>query len=50
MKFDGELDPRTTYTKHYKPTELGNKNYFPDNQLINGAKWENTVLMSGPNI
>jgi hypothetical protein len=49
LKFDGELDPRTTYNEAFKPTDLGNKNYFPDDQLINGAKGENTALMSGPN-
>ena len=49
LKFDGELDPRTTYNEHYKPTDLSNKIYFPDDQLINGAKGENTALMPGPN-
>ena len=49
MKFDEELDPRTTYNESFKPTDLGNKNYFPDDKIINGAKGENTALMSGPN-
>ena len=49
LKFDGELDPRTTYNEAFKPTDLGNKHYFPDDKLINGAKGENTALMSGPN-
>ena len=49
LKFDGELDPRTTYNETYKPTDLGNKNYFPDEKLINCAMGENTALMSGPN-
>ena len=49
LRFDGTLDPRTTYNEAYKPTDLSNKNYFPDDQLINGAKGESTALMSGPN-
>ena len=49
LKFDGELDPRTTYNEAFKPSDFGNKNYFPDEKLINGAKGENTALMSGPN-
>ena len=49
LKFDGELDPRTTYNEAFKPTDLGNKNYFPDPNLINGAKGENTALIAGPN-
>ena len=49
LKFDGELDPRTTYNETYKPVDLNNKNYFPDDKLINGAKGENTVLIPGPN-
>ena len=49
LKFDGEIDPRTTYNEAFKPTDLSNKNYFPDDQLINGAKGENTALMAGPN-
>ena len=50
MKFDEELDPRTTYNESFKPTDLGNKNYFPDDKIINEAKGENTTLMSEPNV
>ena len=46
LKFDEELDPRTTYNEAFKPTDLNNQNYFPDDQLINGAKGENTALMT----
>ena len=49
LKFTGDLDPRTTYNEAYKPTDLSNKNYFPDDQLINGAIGESTALISGPN-
>ena len=49
LSFDGTLDPRTTYNEDYKPTDLSNKNYFPDDKLINGAKGESTALTSGPN-
>ena len=28
LKFDGELDPRTTYNEAYKPTDLTNKIYL----------------------
>lgn len=48
LKFDGELDPRTTYLEDYKPNDLGNKNYFPDEEPINLAKGENNVLKSAP--
>jgi hypothetical protein len=49
LKFDGDLDPRTTYNEDYKPNDLSNKIYFPDDQLINGAKGESTVLKNPPN-
>lgn len=49
LKFNGELDPRTTYNETYKPNDLRNKIYFPDDQLINGAKGESSVLKSAPN-
>ena len=49
LKFDGDLDPRTTYNEDYKPNDLSNKIYFPDDKLINGAKGESTVLKNPPN-
>ena len=49
LKFDGDLDPRTTYNEDYRPNDLNNKIYFPDDQLINGAKGESTVLKNPPN-
>ena len=49
LKFNGELDPRTTYTEAHKPNDLSNNIYFPDPNLVNGAKGENTVLLSAPN-
>ncbi len=49
LRFTGELDPRTTYNEAYKPNDLTNRIYFPDDDLINGAKGESTVLKSAPN-
>ena len=49
LKFTGDIDPRTSYNEDYKPNDLSNKIYFPDDKLINGAKGENTVLQNGPN-
>ena len=49
LKFDGDLDLRTTYNEDYKPNDLNNKIYFPDDQLINGAKGESTFLRNPPN-
>lgn len=48
LKFNGDLDPRTTYNDNYKPNDLSNKNYFPDEEPINTAKGENNVLKSAP--
>lgn len=48
LKFNGELDPRTTYLEHYKPNDLSNKNYFPGEEFVNEAKGENNALKSAP--
>lgn len=48
LKFNGELDPRTTYLENYKPNDLSDKNYFPGEEPINEAKGESNVLKSAP--
>jgi hypothetical protein len=45
LKFDGDLDPRTTYNEAYKPVD----NTFRDDNPFNAAKGENTALMSADN-
>lgn len=44
LKFNGELDPRTTYKEHYKPIKG-----FPEEPLINTAKGENPAMIPAPN-